>query len=145
MSSPVDQDGLRTNKLVSDMDNITIKEESSSNHDNNLLWKDGSPSNYSPTKQASVGSLSYSVTNATSSNQTHELNTKGVSSSADNSLQKLSEQKKPVKKPTARAKVPFEKGYSQMDWLKLTRTHPDLAGSLLKYLQLVFWLFLEIF
>eukprot|EP00252_Welwitschia_mirabilis_P000174 TRINITY_DN10143_c0_g1_i1.p1 TRINITY_DN10143_c0_g1~~TRINITY_DN10143_c0_g1_i1.p1 ORF type:complete len:116 (+),score=29.14 TRINITY_DN10143_c0_g1_i1:205-552(+) len=26
-----------------------------------------------------------------------------------------------------RAKVPFEKGYSQMDWLKLTHTHPDLA------------------
>ncbi|RCV40450.1 hypothetical protein SETIT_9G054700v2 [Setaria italica] len=32
------------------------------------------------------------------------------------------------KKPVVRAKVPFEKGYSQMDWLKLTRTHPDLAG-----------------
>ncbi|CAL4919578.1 unnamed protein product [Urochloa decumbens] len=32
------------------------------------------------------------------------------------------------KKPVARAKIPFEKGYSQMDWLKLTRTHPDLAG-----------------
>ncbi|KAI0496854.1 hypothetical protein KFK09_023178 [Dendrobium nobile] len=31
-------------------------------------------------------------------------------------------------KPAVRAKVPFEKGYSQMDWLKLTRTHPDLAG-----------------
>ncbi|WOH08035.1 hypothetical protein DCAR_0727471 [Daucus carota subsp. sativus] len=33
-----------------------------------------------------------------------------------------------VKKPAPRAKVPFEKGYSQMDWLKLTQTHPDLAG-----------------
>lgn len=33
-----------------------------------------------------------------------------------------------VRKPVQRAKVPFEKGYSQMDWLKLTRTHPDLAG-----------------
>ncbi|RLN40739.1 cytochrome b5 domain-containing protein RLF-like [Panicum miliaceum] len=33
-----------------------------------------------------------------------------------------------LKKPVARAKVPFEKGYSQMNWLKLTRTHPDLAG-----------------
>eukprot|EP01018_Ginkgo_biloba_P028963 Gb_03758 [translate_table: standard] len=31
-------------------------------------------------------------------------------------------------KPLQRAKVPFEKGYSQMDWLKLTQTHPDLAG-----------------
>ncbi|KAF8115733.1 hypothetical protein N665_0025s0190 [Sinapis alba] len=32
-----------------------------------------------------------------------------------------------AKKPITRTKVPFEKGYSQMDWLKLTRTHPDLA------------------
>ncbi|XP_008667419.1 cytochrome b5 domain-containing protein RLF isoform X1 [Zea mays] len=36
--------------------------------------------------------------------------------------------KRSSKKPAARAKVPFEKGYSQMDWLKLTQTHPDLAG-----------------
>ncbi|OEL19501.1 hypothetical protein BAE44_0019480 [Dichanthelium oligosanthes] len=34
------------------------------------------------------------------------------------------------KKPVARAKVPFEKGYSQMDWLKLTCAHPDLAVKL---------------
>ncbi|KAF3560819.1 hypothetical protein DY000_02019414 [Brassica cretica] len=33
-----------------------------------------------------------------------------------------------ARKPITRTKVPFEKGYSQMDWLKLTRTHPDLAG-----------------
>ncbi|KAK1401148.1 Reduced lateral root formation [Heracleum sosnowskyi] len=38
------------------------------------------------------------------------------------------EPKTVVKKPVPRAKVPFEKGYSQMDWLKITRTHPDLAG-----------------
>ena len=25
-----------------------------------------------------------------------------------------------ARKPAPRAKVPFEKGYSQMDWLKLT-------------------------
>ncbi|KAJ1688524.1 hypothetical protein LUZ63_019914 [Rhynchospora breviuscula] len=37
-------------------------------------------------------------------------------------------EKKPLQKKIARAKVPFEKGYSQMDWLKLTHTHPDLAG-----------------
>ncbi|CAL5079366.1 unnamed protein product [Urochloa decumbens] len=41
----------------------------------------------------------------------------------------VSSQAKPsLKKPAARKKVPFEKGYSQMDWLKLTQTHPDLAG-----------------
>lgn len=42
----------------------------------------------------------------------------------------VSAQPKPVKKSAVRAKVPFEKGYSPMDWLKLTRTHPDLAGKL---------------
>lgn len=42
-----------------------------------------------------------------------------------------SQAKPSSKKPAARAKVPFEKGYSQMDWLKLTQTHPDLAGKLL--------------
>ncbi|KAG8081126.1 hypothetical protein GUJ93_ZPchr0007g5629 [Zizania palustris] len=47
--------------------------------------------------------------------------------SGESSQSKLSSQPKPAKKPAARAKVPFEKGYSQMDWLKLTRTHPDLA------------------
>ncbi|XP_062187226.1 cytochrome b5 domain-containing protein RLF-like isoform X2 [Phragmites australis] len=41
----------------------------------------------------------------------------------------VSSQPKPsLKKPAARAKVPFEKGYSPLDWLKLTRTHPDLTG-----------------
>lgn len=54
---------------------------------------------------------------------------KPASSDTENSLQKSSEQRKPAEKPKARVKVPFEKGYSQMDWLKLTRTHPDLAGS----------------
>ncbi|GLJ39294.1 hypothetical protein SUGI_0801850 [Cryptomeria japonica] len=33
-----------------------------------------------------------------------------------------------IKKPVPRVKVPFEKGYSQMDWLKLTQANPDLAG-----------------
>jgi hypothetical protein len=47
----------------------------------------------------------------------------------------VSSQAKPSsKKPAVRKKVPFEKGYSQMDWLKLTQTHPDLAGKLLQTL-----------
>lgn len=32
-----------------------------------------------------------------------------------------------IAKPKLRAKVPFEIGYSPMDWMKLNRTHPDLA------------------
>lgn len=47
-------------------------------------------------------------------------------SSAESVQSTLSPQPKSSKK--SRAKVPFEKGYSPMDWLKLTRTHPDLAG-----------------
>lgn len=38
--------------------------------------------------------------------------------------------KVPARKPVSRTKVPFEKGYSQVDWLRLTQTHPDLAGTL---------------
>ncbi len=34
-----------------------------------------------------------------------------------------------TKQPARPGKVPLEKGYSQMDWLRLTRTHPDLAGT----------------
>lgn len=39
------------------------------------------------------------------------------------------DEKTVTKKPIARQKVPFEKGFSQMDWLKVTRTHSDLAGN----------------
>jgi hypothetical protein len=35
----------------------------------------------------------------------------------------------PPPKPTPRAKVPLEKGYSQMVWLRLLQTEPDLAGQ----------------
>lgn len=36
---------------------------------------------------------------------------------------------KPKLKPDVRpGKIPLEKGYSQMDWMRLTNTHPDLAG-----------------
>ncbi|KAF3561622.1 hypothetical protein DY000_02019411, partial [Brassica cretica] len=55
-------------------------------------------------KENTVGSLSFTVTDSSS-----EMILK-------------------ARKPITRTKVPFEKGYSQMDWLKLTRTHPDLAG-----------------
>ena len=34
----------------------------------------------------------------------------------------------PPPKPKVRAKIPLEKGYSQMVWLRLLQTEPDLAG-----------------
>ncbi|XP_004513673.1 cytochrome b5 domain-containing protein RLF [Cicer arietinum] len=121
VSTPV----VETNKLVSDIADISIKEESSnassSDHNNGgFLWKNGSPNDSSNSiKEGTVGSLSFSVISTAN---------ESTNSDAKNSSQKSSEQKNSVKKPTVRAKVPFEKGYSQMDWLKLTRTHPDLAG-----------------
>ncbi|KAI4323431.1 hypothetical protein L6164_023037 [Bauhinia variegata] len=132
VSSPVDQDGLKTDRLVSDVGAITIEEESSngrrSTQNTGFLWKDELPGDLNPKKQAMIGSLSFTVTDTTSSNPPRELIIKGVSDDAEKSGQKLPEQKNSVQKPTARAKVPFEKGYSQMEWLKLTRSHPDLAG-----------------
>lgn len=121
VSTPV----VETNELVSEIADISIKEESSNasssnNNNGGVLWKDGLSNDSSNSKmEGTIGSLSFSVTNTAS---------ESTKSDAKDSPQKLSEQKSSVKKPTVRAKVPFEKGYSQMDWLKLTRTHPDLAG-----------------
>ena len=54
----------------------------------------------------------------------------GVLKGSGESVQSnVSPQPKSSKKSAVRAKVPLEKGYSPMDWLKLTRTHPDLAGN----------------
>ncbi|KAH8498896.1 hypothetical protein H0E87_017713 [Populus deltoides] len=52
-----------------------------------------------------------------------------ASGNAGTSTTKSEEEKVSASKPVARAqaKVPFEKGYSQMDWLKLTQKHHDLA------------------
>lgn len=77
--------------------------------------------------------MSFNVIDASSSSSKSSLATnessKQVASADDKtSVKKVPEQKVSTRKPVPRAKVPFEKGYSQMDWLKLTRTHPDLAG-----------------
>jgi cytochrome-b5 reductase len=51
-----------------------------------------------------------------------------ASGNAGTSAKNFDEKKVSARKPVARSKVPFEKGYSQMDWLKLTQKHHDLAG-----------------
>lgn len=96
MAPPCDEDGFEGKKLVSDIGGIKIKDE--------------------PTKEETVGSLSFNVIDRSAPKQ--------VSSSSSTVAPGNTR-----KKPASRAKVPFEKGYSQMDWLKLTRTHPDLAGA----------------
>nr|XP_025702632.1 cytochrome b5 domain-containing protein RLF [Arachis hypogaea] len=129
------QEGVETKKLASDIADISIKEESSSspttssNQDGGFLWKDGFANNADSIKEDKVGSLSFTVTSVIS-RQPNELNKKSVMSDGMNSIQRSPQLKSPVAKLAARTKVPFGKGYSQMDWLKLTRTHLDLAGSL---------------
>lgn len=59
--------------------------------------------------------------------ETDQLTSKASAKTGD-TRNGVKEQKPAIKKPAVRAKVPFEKGYSQMDWLRLTRTDPDLAG-----------------
>lgn len=122
VGAPVD---LETNKLASDVADISIKESSNATS----TGQDGL-SNGSNSKEAIVGSLSFTVTNTTSSqpNESSQSAPKFLPSKAKELSSKLPEEKNSTKKPTVRAKVPFEKGYSQMDWLNLTRTHPDLAG-----------------
>ncbi|KAM1369169.1 hypothetical protein ACFX2F_039791 [Malus domestica] len=119
---PGNQDDHETNKLTSDIESITIKDGlsngTSSNENRGVLWQGGLPGGATSKKQEIVGSLSVSVIDASSMKKKSEVPKQLKSGDAGNSV-----------KPATRAKVPFEKGYSQMDWLKLTRTHPDLAGT----------------
>ncbi|KAJ0233906.1 Cytochrome b5 domain-containing protein RLF [Hirschfeldia incana] len=91
--------------LASRVDGITLK---------NGLDPQTKSLNQVPPKEKTVGSLSFTVTDSSSSS-------KPSNESSSSEILK-------ARKPITRTKVPFEKGYSQMDWLKLTRTHPDLAG-----------------
>jgi cytochrome-b5 reductase len=125
-------DGIEPRSTVPDISGVTIKDECASddgdsNPSNGTLWKYMLPSN-SISKQATVGSLSFNVIDTSPRKQLTEP-PKQVASEDTGKLANSSQQQKPtVRKPAPRAKVPFEKGYSQMDWLKLCRTHPDLAG-----------------
>lgn len=90
------------------------------------IWK----VNASSQKQETVGSLSFNVIDASARGVADQRPIKSVQEDAGSSAKASVQMKAPSKKPATRTKVPFEKGYSQMDWLKLTRTHPDLAGWL---------------
>ncbi|XP_059437723.1 cytochrome b5 domain-containing protein RLF [Corylus avellana] len=127
----VDQEGHETKKLVSDIGGIRIEDEfsngSDSSQNSGLLWNEEVPNNTTLKKQGTVGSLSFNVIDMSSPKQSTELSRPVASGDVQDSVNKVQEQTV-ARKPAPRAKVPFEKGYSQMDWLKLTRTHPDLAG-----------------
>ncbi|XP_059649132.1 cytochrome b5 domain-containing protein RLF isoform X1 [Cornus florida] len=129
---PLDQDGVKSQKAVLDISGVTIKDEFADGtggcQRSGILWKNNFPSNATSKKQATVGSLSFNVIDTSPLKQSSETSTQAPPADAGSSSKVSQEQKTPAKKPAPRKKVPFEKGYSQMDWLKLTRTHPDLAG-----------------
>lgn len=125
VSAPVNQNGFDEQVVVPSIGNITINEEvpSSSNGDLFSLWNNKVSPQATTVKADKVGSLSFNVISTTPIMQCSD-----ASKQVENSSTFPAEQKPLAKKPITRTKVPFEKGYSQMDWLKLTRTHPDLAG-----------------
>lgn len=132
VNSPVNLDMFETQKSVPDVSSISLKDaptKETGTHQNSGVWsKDNSPSTNTTPKQETIGSLTFNVINTSSSKQLGYPPQQATSQDTGSSMKASQEPKTKVKKPVPRAKVPFEKGYSQMDWLKLTRTHPDLAG-----------------
>lgn len=125
MAPPAEQEGPQGKKLVSDIDGLSISSQNRSS-----LWKDKVDDNSIPTQQGTVGSLSFNVIDTSSTKNGSNPSKGSTSNNAATLVKNSGEQKSAGRKAAPRAKVPFEKGYSQMDWLKLTRTHPDLAGTL---------------
>ncbi|KAL0429238.1 UNVERIFIED_CONTAM: cytochrome domain-containing protein RLF [Sesamum radiatum] len=106
------------------VDNGNANAADSSDRDGGSLWKVGASSS----KQGTVGSLTFNVVDASPRKEVDQQPKQAGQEVAGSSNKASPEMKTPARKSAPRAKVPFEKGYSQMDWLKLTRTHPDLAG-----------------
>ncbi|KMT18809.1 hypothetical protein BVRB_2g029180 [Beta vulgaris subsp. vulgaris] len=123
VSAPINQNGFDEQTVVPGISNISINEKSSSSNSGEQidLWNNRNP-RISTIVEDKVGSLSFNVIS------TAPEQSSNAPQQAGNSFKDPAKVKPVAKKPVARAKVPFEKGYSQMDWIKLTRTHPDLAG-----------------
>ncbi|XP_021736187.1 cytochrome b5 domain-containing protein RLF-like [Chenopodium quinoa] len=124
VSAPVDQNDFNEQTVVPGISKITIDEEASNSNSGEQinLWNNTTVPISTTVKEKKVGSLSFNVIDTT------QKQASTAQKQAGKPLKDPAEQKPVAKKPAARAKVPFEKGYSPMDWVKLTRTHPDLAG-----------------
>ncbi|EOA27879.1 hypothetical protein CARUB_v10024048mg [Capsella rubella] len=107
VAGPDSEVALEAKELASNVGSITL-DDGLDQPSNGLIWKDKSL----PPKEEKIGSLSFTVIDSSSKKPSNESSETF---------------KSPARKPVTRTKVPFEKGYSQMDWMKLTRTHPDLA------------------
>lgn len=124
VSAPINQTDFAEQNVVPGIRKITINEEASSSDSGEQisLWNNRNPPISTTVKEEKIGSLSFSVISTDQKQANNAPNQTGKF------IKDPVEQIPVAKKPAARAKVPFEKGYSQVDWLKLTRTHPDLAG-----------------
>ncbi|KAG2309979.1 hypothetical protein Bca52824_021536 [Brassica carinata] len=112
MDTNKDDDFTFSTAAPPDDSEVAVEAKDLASRVDGIALKDGLDPQVSP-KEKTVGSLSFTVTDSSSS-----------SSKPSNESSEILKARKPI----TRTKVPFEKGYSQMDWLKLTRTHPDLAG-----------------
>ncbi|KAK8514648.1 hypothetical protein V6N12_057546 [Hibiscus sabdariffa] len=132
VGSLADQNGVAANNLAADIGGIAIKDEVSNcsdiSKDGGFPWKEKQTHQATVGNQATVGSLTFNVIDASCLKPSGESSREVASGDAGASAKNTEKPKNSTRKPAPRAKVPFEKGYSQMDWLKLTRTHPDLAG-----------------
>nr|DAD42403.1 TPA_asm: hypothetical protein HUJ06_000633 [Nelumbo nucifera] len=132
VAPPANQDGLGAEEILPKIGGITMKDNLSNSagvkQKDGILWKDQASQNASFKKQGTVGSLSFNVTDTSPPKPSSESSKQNVSTNVGASAGVPQEQKTVNRKPVARAKVPFEKGFSQVDWLRLTNTHPDLAG-----------------
>ncbi|XP_051123859.1 cytochrome b5 domain-containing protein RLF [Andrographis paniculata] len=123
-------DGVGAQKIADDIWEIRIEDGNADTADgasnrNSTNVLNASTSSY---KQETVGSLTFNVIDASSRKGVDQRAKQGSPEGTGSANKASPEPKVSTKKPVPRAKVPFEKGYSQMDWLKLTRTHTDLAG-----------------
>ncbi|URE32719.1 Cytochrome b5-like Heme/Steroid binding domain [Musa troglodytarum] len=122
------EDGnLESPKAIPDVRKIILEDNPSGEvgTENNLVSDDKSQGTAGLKGQSDVSTSNISSELVPTNVDDSKKKTQKPDGEADDLAQK---QKVKVKKPVVRTKVPFEKGYSQMDWLKLTRTHPDLAG-----------------
>lgn len=111
-------------KGLPDVSSISIEDKKKSS---GTIWGDNSRSNADLVKQEKVGTLTFKVIDASSQKKSTEPS-KESGVDVGSSINASQKPKNAAKKPVARAKVPYQIGYSHMDWLKITRTHPDLAG-----------------
>lgn len=124
---------MDTQKIAHDISEIRIKDEPSNNdgtsQSNGAPWEGKLGNITTSKKQGTVGSLSFTVIDTSPGKQASGTSGQVALKDGGFSVPTYQKEIKPARKPVVRAKVPYEKGYSQMDWLKLTRTHPDLAGK----------------